>query len=56
MSFGSFSTLGLFIAFIGIAIVLYWPSKNKPYKDAEKIALKEETDEPVNPRQNIHHD
>lgn len=58
MLFTSLSTLILFLAFVGLAILLYWPSKQKPYKNAEHIALKEEHDPPITPRHhnNTHHD
>lgn len=50
MNTWSFVTVIVFIAFIAIMALTLWPTKEKPYKDAEKIALKNEGDAPINPR------
>lgn len=46
-----FTTIVLFVSFILMIILLCWPYRNKPYKDAEKIVLKEDNDAPIHPRQ-----
>lgn len=46
-----FTTVILFVSFILMSIILCWPYRNKPYKDAEKIVLKEDNDAPIHPRQ-----
>ena len=45
-----FTTVVLFTAFVLMVILLYLPQRHKPYKDAEKLALKEDGDAPVTPR------
>lgn len=46
----SFTTVVLFSAFIALCVLLYWPTRSKPYKDAGKIALKEDGDPPIQAR------
>ncbi|MBV7433960.1 CcoQ/FixQ family Cbb3-type cytochrome c oxidase assembly chaperone [Cardiobacteriaceae bacterium TAE3-ERU3] len=51
MNWQSITTAVLFTAFILMGILLYWPRRgDKPYKDAEKLALKDD-DEIITPRQ-----
>ncbi|MDO4642893.1 MAG: cbb3-type cytochrome c oxidase subunit 3 [Cardiobacteriaceae bacterium] len=45
-----FTTVVLFVSFVLMIIILYLPFRHKPYKDAEKLALKDEDDAPINPR------
>ena len=46
-----YTTVVLFASFIIMTLILYLPQRNKPYKDAEKLALKDDNDAPINPRQ-----
>ena len=41
-----YTTVVLFASFILMTLILYLP-----YKDAEKLALKDDNDAPINPRQ-----
>ena len=41
----------LIIVAILMTLILYLPQRHKPYKDAEKLALKDDNDAPINPRQ-----
>lgn len=53
----SFTTVVLFTAFVAMCVLLFWPTRTKPYKDAGKIALKEDNDPPITPRDpDIHHE
>lgn len=45
-----YTTVVLFASFILMTLILYLPQRRKPYKDAEKLALKDENDAPINPR------
>lgn len=45
----SIITVVMFVAFIGMVLILYLPRKDPPYKDAEKLALKED-DQIIQPR------
>lgn len=51
LSWQTITTVILFTAFILMGLILYWPHRDKPYKDAEKLALKEDGDELITPRQ-----
>ena len=46
-----YTTVVLFASFILMTLILYLPQRRKPYKDAEKLALKDDNDAPINPRQ-----
>lgn len=49
-----YTTVVLFASFILMTLILYLPQRHKPYKpykDAEKLALKDDNDAPINPRQ-----
>lgn len=46
----TFTTVVLFSAFVALCVLLFLPTRNKPYKDAGKIALKEDGDPPIQPR------
>ena len=37
-----YTTVVLFASFILMTLILYLPQRHKPYKDAEKLALKDE--------------
>lgn len=50
MNTWSIVTIVVFITFIAMLILTLWPTKDKPYKDAEKLALKNEGDLPITPR------
>lgn len=54
-SWQSLITVVLFVAFILMGVILYYPRRNKPYKDAEKLALKEDGDPPITPRHRTEH-
>ena len=46
-----YTTVVLFTSFVLMLLILYLPQRHKPYKDAEKLALKDEDDAPIHPRQ-----
>lgn len=47
----SFITIVVFLAFMGMLVMVLWPTKGeKPYKDAEKLALKNDNDPIITPR------
>ena len=46
-----YTTVVLFASFILMVAILYLPQRRKPYEDAEKLALKDDNDAPINPRQ-----
>ena len=46
-----YTTVVLFASFILMTLILYLPQRHKPYKGAEKLALKDDNDAPINPRQ-----
>ena len=46
-----YTTVVLFASFILMTLILYLTQRHKPYKDAEKLALKDDNDAPINPRQ-----
>ena len=46
-----YTTVVLFASFILMTLILYLPQRHKPDKDAEKLALKDDNDAPINPRQ-----
>ena len=46
-----YTTVVLFATFILMTLILYLPQRHTPYKDAEKLALKDDNDAPINPRQ-----
>lgn len=50
----TFTTVILFTAFVSMCVLLFWPTRTKPYKDAGKIALKEDGDPPIEPRESGH--
>lgn len=44
-------TCVVFAAFMGMLVIVFWPSKGKkPYENAEKLALKEDSDPVITPR------
>ncbi len=45
-----YTTVVLFASFVLMLLILYLPQRHKPYKDAEKLALKDEDDAPIHPR------
>ncbi len=40
----------MFLSFILITLLVFWPGRNKPYQGAEKLALKEDGDPIITPR------
>ncbi|WP_072281222.1 cbb3-type cytochrome c oxidase subunit 3 [Rappaport israeli] len=56
MSAWAFATIVLFTSFVLLCVVLFLPSRNQAYKDADKLALKDEQ-EIITPRhKKLHHD
>lgn len=48
----SFVTVVVFAAFMAMLFIVFWPTRGeKPYKDAEKLVLKEDNDPVITPRQ-----
>lgn len=52
LTWHSIITVILFVTFVLMGIILYWPrQQHKPYEDAARLALKDDDDAVITPRQ-----